>query len=574
MRSIIKISVALLLALVMLCGCTPADSNTDDTTPADNDDSAIHTPLDLTLYDATTSYTVVRAEWTETDIITLAANFRNSLNELTDVTVKISDDWLMRDTQPDPNALEILVSNTNRPESDRVLDSLGYHDYAIKVVGKKVVIAAHNMDTLSAAIDYALQNLIKVADDGSVKLIGEYTYKSDIADIISNYDDLAEYKLVVPTQDANARELAQTLQAAIKKACGAELKIAGDHVSEVEKEILIGATTRTESDTLSGLKGLEYILCVNGNKIVMGGNTKIATSKAIDAFINNFLSTTFSDTLKVPSDYDNSQIGIKILDGAEDPTLAEGADLRIMSFNILSELWDDKAKATMPGRDEHVIAILLSYMPDVVGLQETTALWYSLLESQLEGIYKFASYKTPSGKTNYSTLMYNVNTTEFIEGGTTVFQVGNSENMRNLTWGRFRRISDGAEYIVTCTHWDITDERRQAQWPENAQLINDLYAKYKLPIFATGDYNSNEQDLFAKFLAETKMIDPRYSAKVVNNAGKTTHTLSEESTASGLCIDHIACTPVPELLYYNVLRCKTAIDASDHCPVYIDVKLK
>ena len=169
--------------------------------------------------------------------------------------------------------------------------------------------------------------------------------------------------------------------------------------------------------------------------------------------------------------------------------------------------------------------------------------------------------------------MYNIHTTELLECKTTLFTVRNSDNMRNLTWARFRRKSDGAEYIVTCTHWDITDEKRQVQWKENAQLINELYEKYKLPIFATGDYNSNEQDLFAKFLQETKMIDPKYQAKTIVNAGKTTHTLGSKASNSELCIDHIAVTPGQDILFYNRLTCPTATDASDHCPIYIDVKL-
>ena len=77
------------------------------------------------------------------------------------------------------------------------------------------------------------------------------------------------------------------------------------------------------------------------------------------------------------------------------------------------------------------------------------------------------------------------------------------------TWARFRRKSDGAEYIVICTHGDIKDDKRQVQWGEKATPINDLYEKYKLPIFSTGDYNGNEEDLFDDFLKETNMIAPK-----------------------------------------------------------------
>lgn len=578
MKNIFKILTVCLLIALMLTGCTPDNEDlpdeADTTTPAVSDSDPAPA---LTLFDANTSYAVVRAEECDTETMNMAANFRLALKDMTTFKVDIKTDWIRRDETPDPEALEILVANTNRPESDQVLESIGFNDYAIKVVGKKLVIAAHKADTLQAALDYALQKLIKVADDGTVTLSAEYTYQSGVSDVINGNGDLAEYKIVISPSDSSAKDLAKELQKAIKDTCGAELKIVGAHVAASEKEFLIGNTTRAESTAvISKLSGLEYAIAVSGSKIILGGNTNMATSLAIDAFIEKFLINDFSDVCKVPSDYNEINTGTITLKGGEDPALAEGADLRIMSFNILAELWDTKAKATLPGREENVAAILLSYMPDVVGLQETTDLWYSLLEPKLEGVYKFASHKIPSGKTNYSTLMYNVQTTQLIECKTVVYSKGNSSQMRNLTWGRFRRISDGAEYIVTCTHWDITNDRIDAQWPENAQLIKELYEKYKLPIFATGDYNADETEQFKSFMTKTGMLDPKYKAKTINNAGKTYHDLGQKPSSSEYAIDHIPCMPVAgtELLYYNVLKCQAALDASDHCPIYIDVKLK
>lgn len=578
MKNIFKILTVCLLIALMLTGCTPDNEDlpdeADTTTPAVSDSDPAPA---LTLFDANTSYAVVRAEECDTETMNMAANFRLALKDMTTFKVDIKTDWIRRDETPDPEALEILVANTNRPESDQVLESIGFNDYAIKVVGKKLVIAAHKADTLQAALDYALQKLIKVADDGTVTLSAEYTYQSGVSDVINGNGDLAEYKIVISPSDSSAKDLAKELQKAIKDTCGAELKIVGAHVAASEKEFLIGNTTRAESTAvISKLSGLEYAIAVSGSKIILGGNTNMATSLAIDAFIEKFLINDFSDVCKVPSDYNEINTGTITLKGGEDPALAEGADLRIMSFNILAELWDTKAKATLPGREENVAAILLSYMPDVVGLQETTDLWYSLLEPKLEGVYKFASHKIPSGKTNYSTLMYNVQTTQLIECKTVVYSKGNSSQMRNLTWGRFRRISDGAEYIVTCTHWDITNDRIDAQWPENAQLIKELYEKYKLPIFATGDYNADETEQFKSFMTKTGMLDPKYKSKTINNAGKTYHDLGQKPSSSEYAIDHIPCMPVAgtELLYYNVLKCQAALDASDHCPIYIDVKLK
>ncbi len=585
MNSKLKTAIALILVLLTLVSCSPATGNPDGTSADDtsvNDVPAETTApaqedLDLVLFDQNTSYLIMRAEETTKIIIDIAADLRKAIDDMTDINkVSIQTDWLKKGTEPDPAALEILIANTNRPESAEAMKDLAYSDFAIKKVGNKVVIAAHTEQTLKQAIDYFLNNLLTAEGEGTnkvLKLKSEYISNSGITDIITSPEQLGEYQIVYPTGNSSMMNAAKDLASEFEAYCGVTIKCVNDRTAATDKEILIGMTSREESAPIKDTVGLDYIIKAVGHKIVIGARSETATGIALDTFVSDFLSGVYSNTFRISSNYDASASGTIVLKDSYDPTLTEGADLRIMSFNILAELWDDKAKETMPGRDKHTVALILSYMPDVVGLQETTALWYSLLEPQLDGIYKFASYTVPNGKTNYSTLMYNIHTTELIECKTTLYTVRNSDNMRHLTWARFRRKSDGAEYIVSCTHWDITHEKRLVQWEENANLINELYAKYKLPIFATGDYNSNEQDLFANFIKKTGMEDPKYVAKTIVNPGKTTHTLGSKASDSELCIDHIAVTPGQDILFYNRLTCPTATDASDHCPIYIDVKL-
>ena len=46
------------------------------------------------------------------------------------------------------------------------------------------------------------------------------------------------------------------------------------------------------------------------------------------------------------------------------------------------------------------------------------------------------------------------------------------------------------------------------------------------------------------------------------------------SRENNLGIDHIACSPDAEVLYYNTLCGKFWLPISDHFPIYIDVNLK
>lgn len=298
-----------------------------------------------------------------------------------------------------------------------------------------------------------------------------------------------------------------------------------------------------------------------GNSFIFCYNALTADTKNGDAIVQQLIKKGVFTTEK----FDEAKV-----DRAK---LTDGADLRIMSFNILSDLWDDAAAATIEERKVLVPSILQTYQPDVVGVQELTGTWYYTVKTKFPAEYELVTYSTPTGTHNFTTILYNKNKAELLEYDTTLYTTRTSDTMRSLTWARFKRLSDGAEYIVTSTHWDVDIEYRKDQWSENAKMIKELYEKYKLPIFSTGDYNTTEKSYFTDFLGAASMIDPITESAVVNNPGTTCHDLSKAPQGSDLIIDHIAVTPGPELLYYNRLTCQTALDASDHCPIYIDVKL-
>ena len=586
MRTKLKALVSIILILVTLVSCTPAGEGDTDT-PGGSGDGGTSTVIPggqvpnkpgVVLFDKSTAYKIVVAEGTSDSVLGIAQDFRAALDAITDVEVVVTTDKLEEGEEPDAGALEILIANTNRPESKGVINDLSSLDFSIKRVGNKVVIAALSDDLLIEAINYCLENLIVIDGDGTdraVRLKSGYTSKSSIKDIITTPGELGEYKIVYAFDNDVMKENAEYLAALIEDFCGVTLQCIDDNTVPSPKEIILGKTTRGEAALLKDLASIDYLFKVNSKKIIIGSPMDKVNRSAIDAFAKVFLSGVYTDGFRISGTYDSTGMGRVTIKNAYDPTLAEGADLRIMSFNILAELWDDDAKATLPGRDKYVADILLSYLPDVAALQENTPMWYELLEERLKGVYQYAIYKSPSGAPAYTTIMYNTHTTELIECTATIYSVRNSTSSRLLTVARMRRKSDGAEYIVTNTHWDITDDKRQVQWKENADHINDLLEQYDVPIFACGDYNSNEKDLFAKFLESTKMTDPRYNAATVVNAGRTTHGLSlyADAASDALCIDHIAVREGQDVLFYNRLTFKEAIDASDHCPIYIDVKL-
>ena len=187
----------------------------------------------------------------------------------------------------------------------------------------------------------------------------------------------------------------------------------------------------------------------------------------------------------------------------------------------------------------------------------------------------------PSGQYNYTGLIYNKSKVSVVESGMTVYSVGNSPRLRLLNWGVFESKASGSRFIVCNTHYDANHTGdhtpiRVKQATEMAEIVNGLVEKYKVPVFCCGDYNCTEEsEPFGTFMKLTGFKDPKFTAAKIDNPIKTYHKLGEAvSRENNLGIDHIACSPDAEVLYYNTLCGKFWLPISDHFPIYIDVNLK
>ena len=302
MNSKLTTAIALILVLLTLVSCSPA-TNTPDDTAADvtsENDATVETTipvqenLDLVLFDQSTSYVIMRAEDTTKTIIDIVADLRKVIDDMTDINkVSIQTDWLKKGTEPNPAALEILIANTNRPESAEAMKGLAYSDFAIKKVGNKVVIAAHTEEKLNQAIDYFLNNLLTTEGEGKnkvIKLKNEYISNSGITDIISSAEQLSEYQIVYPTGNSSMMNAAKDLASEFENYCGVTIKCVNDRTAASDKEILIGMTSREESAPIKNTSGLDYIIKVVGQKIVIGARSETATGIALDTFVSDFLS--------------------------------------------------------------------------------------------------------------------------------------------------------------------------------------------------------------------------------------------------------------------------------------------
>ena len=524
-------------------------------------------------------YKIIRFIDAFQDEVDLIVGFKNQLNAAYGLNFLISADWTMPSSAPPADACEIIIGLTCREETSEVITehNLGYGDYAIQICdNNKIIMVAPNYNDLSSCFDYFINQLSTDTDGNLLYIGGNYICKTNDTNIFEE-GFIPDTLQIVYDSDGKYKKNAETISKHFKKNYGLEIKVVSETEPKAEHEIIVGILNDKNrfKFNYSSLSGMDSIIASSDSSILVCGKSDAGLSRAVESFVNMFIRSGHISSMNLPT---QTVFTFNAFTGGEDPALIDGADTRIMSFNILSEEWD--ARAVMEGRDIRVSAVLLNYLPDVAALQEVSNKWYPILETNVGGIYKFTRTKNLHREGTYTTLIYNTQTTKLIEEGLEYYSVGNSKRLRSIVWGLFESIATGERYVVFSTHWDVGAERqwmRMTEAKEMADFCQSLYDKYKVDIFACGDYNASEStEEYQTFIKESGFVDAKNSAKHINRACKTYHTLFESvSTSTYESIDHITFMEQtkPKVLYYNTLIAEYIIDASDHSPIYIDIKL-
>ncbi len=588
-ESIMKRIIA--LALTLLCVLPAIVSCKDNTPPSDGTSDAETTTTELTEEiepivlgkGSEAYYNVVRPDNESESLIEIMKDIILVVQQKSGgMRLKPDVDWIKPGSDASA-AKEILVGYTCREETKQVMDSIGYDDFAIRVVGNKIVIAAHRKERLIQAYKYFVNELLEFrsSEEGgmSVVLTENYHMKSEKTFVIDENNPLSGYSIVCDKNDSNCYKAAKELSAAIKKFSDVELPVKGLYDDETECEIIVGMTDREASKKIfedKSVTRLDYVIGSVGKKIVIGSESDFMTGVCIDSFCEKYLDDDYSYTFNVVLDDKEINSTYRF---DEDATLAEGADIRVMSYNILSEEWAAEAKV-LDGRDTGSVATIFYFSPDVVGLQEVSANWYKRLDNLFGDKYKIVDKKNTLNQTNYSPLAYNAEKVKVVEHGVKEYSKGNSKKLRLMSWALFEKLDSGKRFVVINTHWDLgsNDDKgyRDTHSKEMAAFAIELEKKYDCPIITTGDYNANESSsMYKNFVETTEFHEAKYTAKVINRACKTYHALGTPvSTAKAESIDHIFGSGKVEFLYYDVLINNIVTNASDHNPIYADIKLK
>lgn len=174
-KKILSCLLVVLMLLALLCGCGTAP---EETTTAATSDTTVNTPAETTpeapkelniVADGKAVFKLIRDEDAASSgpEVAQARVIMNQIKDLTGATMGLGTDWVKRGEQTDSSTYEILIGMTAYPETLEVVNSLHYGDWALRLVGNKIVVFGFDLGALSQATT-KLATLIKegVSEDG------------------------------------------------------------------------------------------------------------------------------------------------------------------------------------------------------------------------------------------------------------------------------------------------------------------------------------------------------------------------------------------------------------------------
>lgn len=256
-----------------------------------------------------TSYVIVRDYKAGNSVIEACNRIVDAILKYTGATITIKECFNDREDETDiPEAKEILVGRTNRPESEQALKGLRSNDWVMGIYGSERLVLGSPSDngTMTVATEFLNQFVYEQGNKYEVKngnmqslTFSESQNRGATATYSYSLFQMQEaridsYLLVYPkevtaanTADADVcKSFATDLRTYISKEAGYELEMRKDTRAYGDYEILVGDTTRTDESLAERLGPDDYLikLIKNGEGaqliILFGTNARDAAMTA------------------------------------------------------------------------------------------------------------------------------------------------------------------------------------------------------------------------------------------------------------------------------------------------------
>ncbi len=574
-----KILIVILAALLLLSSCNTKTPPDTAGTESDYDSNLTPTEAQDTVYllrDGNAVYDVVYPATSKfSNLSVWVDQIKDALQAQTGVTPRSYDDSV----SPKSEFL-ILCGDTGYEESKAEESRLGVGGCSVCMQGKYIVIQATDESSMVKAVNWFCNTLlkkVKKSEDGK-NVTFPFKELREVGTVAQRYmqvngKELGGFTVVYPKGNDGCMQAARKLLAVCSVDFGVSLKLVDDSFPAVPCEILVGRTNRGESESHHAsmpIAPMEYAYSVINGKI------------SILAYDDNGYGLTeacrsFTDHLAVEKKVNledgwmkHSEVKLK---SDRYAALAEHADVRVMTANLLSEEWG--GTECLP-RAEIFYANLMYYKPDVVGAQEVSIQWTQALGKVLKDTDYTVLHEVVEGTdSNYCLIIYNTATLEKIESGAYRLAIGGPAKARTVTWAVFQQRATGKNIIVLNTHLDwianaddyetqgaTSHYSREMQVRELAGTFSELQERYpEVDILLTADWNTAKDCHPLNILCELTGV--RFAQDMIadNDWGNQ--------------VDHIFMTADTKIkalhLYYEN---GADLGASDHPWGFADIELK
>ncbi|MDP4151961.1 MAG: endonuclease/exonuclease/phosphatase family protein [Bacillota bacterium] len=269
----------------------------------------------------------------------------------------------------------------------------------------------------------------------------------------------------------------------------------------------------------------------------------------------------------------------------------EDGFIRIMTSNV----WGNCGANLIANRDDLLAQVFLSLLPDVIGMQEFSPKIRGEIPNLTELISScYAEVEVEAGEylNNYTPLVYLRDKYSVLKSGFHSYSGLNDKNSKSITWAVFQSHVEDVRFAVCSTHFYWTgDEAGNAARLNNCDelkaVTDGILKDYNVPVFCIGDFNCTigsepMSKLFAHGFTDTHDAATLHAS---NSGGhhnypewdEKTNTFKNAPKPIGTydnSIDHILLTGErADIFVYETVEMQDALDASDHCPVFADVRI-
>ena len=262
---------------------TPADSASEELPPEETEPPIEDTTL---TENGSFKYKVVRPQSATKGEIDATSTLVKALKEKVGGEVLASDDWINETLGYTESEYEILIGKTNREASDKIYSNMRINDFAVSIVGKKIVIAAYNDEKLAEAISYFLEKLTDT--DGSLQFLADDSVinkaEYEVDEITIGGKALSQFKIVYKSGAAESIKNSANAIAAKIYEYGYSIPVVMDSVDESECEIVVGAANRGDAKAeAEKLLSYDYNIYLDGTKLyVLSGTHSDAVNNSTE----------------------------------------------------------------------------------------------------------------------------------------------------------------------------------------------------------------------------------------------------------------------------------------------------